>query len=108
VPVILEDEVMVAGNAGVYEGTVVKAAGGAQVRDILESLDAGVRPVCASWCTRAKEDEPLVIPEEAIVVPVRERCRIAAGKSGAFVVCSGDCEVPRRRRRMRGCSWRIC
>ena len=42
-PVIIEDDVLVGGNCGVYEGTVVKAPRGAGHRHDSEPLDAGVR-----------------------------------------------------------------
>ena len=42
-PVIIEDEVLVGGNCGVYEGTVVKSARGAGDGHDSESFDAGVR-----------------------------------------------------------------
>ena len=43
-PVIIEDEVLVGGNCGVYEGTVVKTPRRAGHRRDPEPLDAGLRP----------------------------------------------------------------
>jgi 2,3,4,5-tetrahydropyridine-2,6-dicarboxylate N-succinyltransferase len=44
-PVIIEDDVLVGGNCGVYEGTVVKTPRGAGHRDDPEPLDA----LCTTW-----------------------------------------------------------
>jgi len=43
-PVIVEDDVLVGGNCGIYEGTVVKAARGARHRNHPQSFDPGLRP----------------------------------------------------------------
>ena len=42
-PVIIEDDVLVGGNCGVYEGTIVKRARGARHGNDSEPFDAGVR-----------------------------------------------------------------
>ena len=42
-PVIVEDDVVVGGNCGVYEGTIVRAASGARNRGRIERFDQGVR-----------------------------------------------------------------
>src|SRR5687768_12723966 len=67
-PVIIEDDVLVGGNCGVYEGTVVSrravlAAGvvltrGTPVFDLVERR-----------VLRAEGERPLIIPEGAVVVP---------------------------------------
>src|SRR3981081_1742616 len=67
-PVIIEDEVLVGGNSGIYEGTVVKR------RAVLGTGTVLNRSIPVSyWVRRAvypsTETTPLVIPEEAIVVP---------------------------------------
>lgn len=67
-PVIVEDDVMIGGNAGVYEGTVVKCravlGSGTILNRSIPVYDL-VRDVMHS----AKDDQPLVIPEDAVVVP---------------------------------------
>jgi 2,3,4,5-tetrahydropyridine-2-carboxylate N-succinyltransferase len=67
-PVIIEDEVMVGGNCGVYEGAVVKR------RAVLGSgviLNAStiVYDLVRGQIYTATDCSPLVIPEEAVVVP---------------------------------------
>ena len=68
VPVVIEDEVMVGGGCGVYEGTIVRRravlapgvqlTGGTVVFDLVRDTTY-----------RREEDRPLEIPEGAVVVP---------------------------------------
>jgi 2,3,4,5-tetrahydropyridine-2-carboxylate N-succinyltransferase len=67
-PVIIEDEVLVGGNAGVYEGTVVKRRAVLGTGTIL-NRSIPVYDLVRDKIYSATESEPLVIPEEAIVVP---------------------------------------
>jgi 2,3,4,5-tetrahydropyridine-2-carboxylate N-succinyltransferase len=66
-PVIIEDDVLVGGNCGVYEGTVVKrrAVLGAGV---ILTRSTPVYDLVRSSVYQASDDEPLMIPEEAVVV----------------------------------------
>jgi 2,3,4,5-tetrahydropyridine-2-carboxylate N-succinyltransferase len=66
-PVIVEDDVLVGGNCGVYEGTVVKK------RVVLGSgviltRSTPVYDVARGEIYSATDDQPLVIPEDAVVV----------------------------------------
>ena len=67
-PVIIEDHVMVGGNCGVYEGTVVKARAVLGSGTIL-NRSIPVYDLVKDAVYTATGDEPLIIPEEAIVVP---------------------------------------
>jgi 2,3,4,5-tetrahydropyridine-2-carboxylate N-succinyltransferase len=67
-PVIIEDEVMVGGNCGVYEGTVVKKRAVLGTGCILNA-STPVYDLVRDTVYAATDDEPLVIPEQAIVVP---------------------------------------
>jgi 2,3,4,5-tetrahydropyridine-2,6-dicarboxylate N-succinyltransferase len=67
-PVIIEDEVLVGGNSGVYEGTVVKRRAVLGTGTIL-NRSIPVYDLVRDAVYTASENEPLVIPEEAIVVP---------------------------------------
>jgi 2,3,4,5-tetrahydropyridine-2-carboxylate N-succinyltransferase len=67
-PVIVEDEVLVGGNSGVYEGTVVKRRAVLGTGTIL-NRSIPVYDLVRDAVYGATETEPLVIPEEAIVVP---------------------------------------
>jgi 2,3,4,5-tetrahydropyridine-2-carboxylate N-succinyltransferase len=66
-PVIVEDEVLVGGNSGVYEGTVVKKRAVLGSGTIL-NRSTPVYDVVTGKVHAASEDEPLVIPENAVVV----------------------------------------
>lgn len=67
-PVIIEDDVLLGGNTGVYEGCVVKK------RVVLASgvILTGSTPIYdlvnSRVITRASLDEPLIVPEGAVVV----------------------------------------
>ncbi|HTU51089.1 MAG TPA: 2,3,4,5-tetrahydropyridine-2,6-dicarboxylate N-succinyltransferase [Acidobacteriaceae bacterium] len=66
-PVILEDGVLVGGNCGVYEGTLVRrrAVLGAGV---ILTRSTPVYDIVRGEILRASQDSPLVIPEDAVVV----------------------------------------
>jgi 2,3,4,5-tetrahydropyridine-2-carboxylate N-succinyltransferase len=66
-PVIIEDDVLVGGNCGVYEGTVVKRGAVLGTGTIL-NRSTPVFDVARGEIHAAKGDEPLVIPEKAVVV----------------------------------------
>jgi 2,3,4,5-tetrahydropyridine-2-carboxylate N-succinyltransferase len=66
-PVIIEDEVLVGGNCGVYEGTVVKRRAVLGTGTIL-NRSTPVYDVVTGKVHSASSDEPLVIPENAVVV----------------------------------------
>jgi 2,3,4,5-tetrahydropyridine-2-carboxylate N-succinyltransferase len=67
-PVIIEEDVLVGGNCGVYEGTVVKRRAVLGSGTIL-NRSTPVYDVVRGEIYRATDDEPLVIPENAVVVP---------------------------------------
>jgi 2,3,4,5-tetrahydropyridine-2-carboxylate N-succinyltransferase len=67
-PVIIEDEVMVGGNCGVYEGVVVKRRAVLGSGVILNASTA-VYDLVREQIYAAADTSPLVIPEEAVVVP---------------------------------------
>jgi len=67
-PVILEDDVLVGGNCGVYEGTIVRRRAVLAAGTIL-TRGTPVYDVVRGEVLRAKDDKPLIIPEDAVVVP---------------------------------------
>ena len=67
-PVIIEDGVMVGGNCGVYEGTIVKQRAVLGTGTIL-NRSIPVYDLVRDTVHVAQEDVPLIIPAEAIVVP---------------------------------------
>jgi len=66
-PVIIEDDVLVGGNCGVYEGTVVKRRAVLGTGTIL-NRSTPVYDLVRGEVYHATDDEPLIIPEEAVVV----------------------------------------
>jgi 2,3,4,5-tetrahydropyridine-2,6-dicarboxylate N-succinyltransferase len=66
-PVIVEDEVMVGGNCGIYEGTIVKKRAVIGTGVILNG-STPVYDLVNGAVLRKSADGPLVIPEGAVVV----------------------------------------
>jgi 2,3,4,5-tetrahydropyridine-2,6-dicarboxylate N-succinyltransferase len=66
-PVIVEDEALIGGNCGVYEGTVVKRRAVLGTGTIL-NRSTPVYDVVTGAVHSASAHEPLVIPENAVVV----------------------------------------
>ena len=67
-PVIIEDEVLVGGNCGVYEGAVVGRRAVLGTGTIL-TRSTPVYDLVRGLVYSAGEDNPLIVPEEAVVVP---------------------------------------
>jgi 2,3,4,5-tetrahydropyridine-2-carboxylate N-succinyltransferase len=67
-PVIIEDDVLVGGNCGVYEGAIVKRRAVLAAGTILTG-STPVYDVVNDRAIEAQPDGPLVIPEGAVVVP---------------------------------------
>jgi 2,3,4,5-tetrahydropyridine-2,6-dicarboxylate N-succinyltransferase len=67
-PVILEDDVLVGGNCGVYEGTIVRKRAVLAAGTVL-TRGTPVYDVVNGEVLRADGDKPLIIPEGAVVVP---------------------------------------
>lgn len=78
-PVIVEDDVLVGGNCGVYEGTVVKRRAVLAAGTIL-TRSTPVYDLVRETIHRAGEGGPLVIPEEAVVVPGSRAVARGAGR----------------------------
>ena len=66
-PVIIEDDVLVGGNCGVYEGAIVKSRAVLGTGTIL-NRSTPVYDLVRETVYRATDGAPLVIPEEAVVV----------------------------------------
>jgi 2,3,4,5-tetrahydropyridine-2-carboxylate N-succinyltransferase len=67
-PVIIEDEVLVGGNCGIYEGTQVKARAVLGAGTIL-TRSTPLYDLVRGEVYRATAEQPLVVPENAVVVP---------------------------------------
>ena len=67
-PVVIEDDVLVGGNTGVYEGTIVRRGAVLAAGTIL-TRGTPVYDVVNGTVLRATAVMPLMIPERAVVVP---------------------------------------
>ncbi len=67
-PVILEDDVLVGGNSGVYEGTIVRRGAVLAAGTIL-TRGTPVFDLVNGTTLRATAEMPLIIPENAVMVP---------------------------------------
>ncbi|HEY1336112.1 MAG TPA: 2,3,4,5-tetrahydropyridine-2,6-dicarboxylate N-succinyltransferase [Bryobacteraceae bacterium] len=84
-PVIIEDDVLVGGNCGIYEGTVVKRRAVLGTGTIL-NRSTPVYDLVRQTVHRATEDEPLVIPEEAVVIAGTRAITSGPGKDWGLSV----------------------
>jgi len=66
-PVIIEDDVLIGGNCGVYEGTIVKRRAVLGTGTIL-NRSTPVYDLVRNTIHRATDDDPLVVPEGAVVI----------------------------------------
>jgi 2,3,4,5-tetrahydropyridine-2,6-dicarboxylate N-succinyltransferase len=89
-PVIVEDDVMVGGNSGVYEGTIVKSRAVLGTGTILNrSIPVYDLVKDVVYTASASSDAPLVIPAGAIVVPGSRAVTNAVGaKHGLSLQCA--------------------
>ncbi|HKV77523.1 MAG TPA: 2,3,4,5-tetrahydropyridine-2,6-dicarboxylate N-succinyltransferase [Candidatus Sulfotelmatobacter sp.] len=67
-PVIIEDDVLVGGNCGIFEGTLVRARAVLGAGTIL-TRSTPLHDLVKGAVYRATSDSPLEVPENAVVVP---------------------------------------
>jgi 2,3,4,5-tetrahydropyridine-2-carboxylate N-succinyltransferase len=67
-PVIIEDEALIGGNTGVYEGAVIKARAVLAAGTVLTG-STPVYDLVRGAIIKPDADHPLVVPEGAVVVP---------------------------------------
>ncbi|HLB91904.1 MAG TPA: 2,3,4,5-tetrahydropyridine-2,6-dicarboxylate N-succinyltransferase [Terriglobales bacterium] len=79
-PVIIEDDVLVGGNCGVYEGTLVRARAVLGAGTIL-TRSTPLYDLVRGEIYRATADHPLEVPENAVVVPGSRAVKKNKGKS---------------------------
>ncbi|MDX2179175.1 MAG: 2,3,4,5-tetrahydropyridine-2,6-dicarboxylate N-succinyltransferase [Bryobacteraceae bacterium] len=66
-PVVIEDEVLVGGNCGVYEGTIVKARA-VLGSGVILNRSTPIYDLVRETVHQATDDRPLIVPAEAVVV----------------------------------------
>jgi 2,3,4,5-tetrahydropyridine-2,6-dicarboxylate N-succinyltransferase len=84
-PVIIEDEVLVGGNCGVYEGAVVKKRAVLGTGTIL-NRSTPVYDLVRNAIYKATDDQPLIIPEEAVLVAGARAITSGVGKDWGLSV----------------------
>lgn len=67
-PVIIEDQVLVGGNCGIYEGTIVRR-GAVLAAGVILTRGTPVYDLTQETVLRAEGEHPLEIPEGAVVIP---------------------------------------
>jgi 2,3,4,5-tetrahydropyridine-2-carboxylate N-succinyltransferase len=79
-PVIIEDDVLVGGNCGVYEGTVVRSGAVLGAGTIL-TRSTPLYDLVRGEVYRASAERPLEVPQNAVVVPGSRAVTKGKGKS---------------------------
>ncbi len=78
-PVIVEDDVLVGGNTGIYEGAVIKQRAVIAAGTVLTG-STPVYDLVNGTIIKPTTGQPLVIPEGAVVVPGARAVTVGAGK----------------------------
>ena len=78
-PVIIEDDVLVGGNTGIYEGAVIKKRAVIAAGTILTG-STPVYDLVNGAIIKPAAGQPLVIPEGAVVVPGARAVSVGAGR----------------------------
>mgnify|MGYP001499176347 FL=1 len=78
-PVIVEDEALVGGNTGLYEGAIVKRRAVIAAGTVLTG-STPIYDLPNARIIRPEPGQPLVIPEGAVVVPGARSVTVGAGK----------------------------
>ena len=79
-PVIVEDDALVGGNTGIYEGTVIKARAVVAAGTVLTG-STPIYDLPNERIVKAGPDRPLVVPAGAVVVPGARAVTVGAGRS---------------------------
>jgi 2,3,4,5-tetrahydropyridine-2-carboxylate N-succinyltransferase len=78
-PVIVEDDVLVGGNTGIYEGAVIKRRAVIAAGVVLTG-STPVYDLVKSTIIKPEAGQPLVVPEGAVVVPGARAVTVGAGR----------------------------
>ena len=78
-PVIVEDDVLVGGNTGIYEGAVIKQRAVIAAGTVVTG-STPVYDLVHGRIIKPEAGQPLVIPEGAVVVPGARHVTVGAGK----------------------------
>jgi 2,3,4,5-tetrahydropyridine-2-carboxylate N-succinyltransferase len=84
-PVIIEDDVLVGGNCGVYEGTIVRRGAVLGAGTILTG-STPLYDTVHGKIHRRHDDHPLIVPEGAVVVPGSRAMTSAIGRDWSLAL----------------------
>ncbi len=84
-PVIVEDDVLIGGNCGIYEGAIVKRRAVLGTGTIL-NRSTPVYDLVRNTVHKATDDAPLIIPEEAVVIAGTRAITSGPGKDWGISV----------------------
>ena len=86
-PVIVEDDVLIGGNCGIYEGAVIKRRAVLASGTIL-TASTPIYDITSGAIIKAAPGEPLVVPEGAVVVPGSRPIQSGPGKDWQLSVAT--------------------
>ena len=86
-PVIIEDDVLIGGNCGVYEGTVVKKRAVLAAGTILTG-STPIYDLTTGSIIQPQPGEPLIVPEGAVVVPGTRPVQSGRGREWGLSVAT--------------------
>lgn len=86
-PVIIEDDVMIGGNCGIYEGTIV-SRGAVIGAGVILTGGTPVYDIVKQQVYRKEGLRPLVIPENAVVIPGTRPMETSWGKSHGLSIAT--------------------
>jgi 2,3,4,5-tetrahydropyridine-2-carboxylate N-succinyltransferase len=86
-PVIVEDDVLVGGNTGIYEGAVIRSRAVIAAGTILTG-STPVYDLPNSRIIKPEPGQPLVIPEGAVVVPGARAVTVGAGREWGLALAT--------------------
>jgi 2,3,4,5-tetrahydropyridine-2-carboxylate N-succinyltransferase len=86
-PVIVEDDVLVGGNTGIYEGAVIKSRAVIAAGTVLTG-STPVYDLPNGRIIKPEAGQPLVIPEGAVVVPGARLVTVGAGREWGLALAT--------------------
>ena len=86
-PVVIEDDVLVGGNCGIYEGTQVRSRAVLGAGTVL-TRSTPLYDLVKDEIYRATPEQPLVVPENAVVVPGSRSIKKGKGEEWGLSVYS--------------------
>ena len=86
-PVIVEDDVMIGGNCGIYEGAIIKRRAVLASGTVL-TASTPIYDIVHGSIIKAAPGEPLVVPEGAVVVPGTRAIQSGHGKDWGLSVAT--------------------